>query len=229
MEFRKLRADELEARVASVTPKGCSVLIYKDARVDMKVLDETVGAENWQRDHKEVKGVVYCGIGIECMTPDGEYYTAWKWDAGSESNTEAAKGEASDSFKRAGFNWGIGRELYTAPFIWFTKDKINIQERNGKPVCYDKFKVEAIEYEGDSISYLRIANTSTGAIYTSGRSKEGGAETDAPASRSEKEGLLAMINSAGKDAQDFFQSIGLKGIEDLTKEEYVRAFRELNK
>lgn len=93
LEFRQLTADELEARVATVSANGVSVLIYKNARVDMNILDETVGQLNWQRDHKEVKGRMYCGIGIYDMDKD-EW--VWKWDCGTESNTEAEKGESSD-------------------------------------------------------------------------------------------------------------------------------------
>lgn len=109
-KFRDLTADDIECRIAQVKANGLSLLLYKDARCDMKILDETVGAENWERDHKELKGNIYCGISIY-----DENKEIWitKWDCGSESYTEKEKGEASDSFKRAGFNWGIGRELYT--------------------------------------------------------------------------------------------------------------------
>lgn len=116
MEFRKLKADEIDVKVGSVTKSGYTLLLYKNARVDMAVLDETVGAENWQRDHKEVKGNLYCGIGIWA---DKFADWVWKWDCGVESAFgDKEKGEASDSFKRAGFNWGIGRELYTSPLIF---------------------------------------------------------------------------------------------------------------
>ena len=113
--MRALRPDEIEVRVGQVYNGGCVMLLYKNARVDMAILDETFGPMGWQRDHKEIKGNMYCGIGIY---NEQSGYWVWKWDAGTESNTEKEKGEASDSFKRAGTNWGIGRELYTAPFIW---------------------------------------------------------------------------------------------------------------
>lgn len=113
--MRPLKADEIEVRVGQVYEKGVSMLLYKNARVDMAILDETYGQMGWQRDHKEVKGNMYCGIGIYDVE-SGEW--VWKWDCGTESNTEKEKGEASDAFKRAGTNWGIGRELYTSPFIW---------------------------------------------------------------------------------------------------------------
>ena len=126
-EIRPLRADEIEVRVGTVGAKGVTMLLYKNARVDMAILDETYGAENWQRDHKEVKGVVYCGIGVY---DEHKGLWVWKWDAGTESNTEKEKGEASDSFKRAGFNWGIGRELYTTPPIYL--DAAVKPRQNGK-------------------------------------------------------------------------------------------------
>lgn len=121
MEFRKLKCDEIDVKVGSVTKSGYTLLLYKNARVDMAILDETVGAEDWQRDHKEVKGNLYCGIGLNVNYKDAtkEPRWVWKWDCGVESAFgDKEKGEASDSFKRAGFNWGIGRELYTSPFIF---------------------------------------------------------------------------------------------------------------
>ena len=130
MEFRKLKADEIDIRVGTVGKKGVSLLLYQDARCAMTVLDEAVGAENWQRNHKEVKGNLFCGIGIKC----GDEWV-WKWDCGTESYTEKEKGESSDSMKRAAVNWGIGRELYTAPFIFVsggTKDE-NEGVKGAKP------------------------------------------------------------------------------------------------
>lgn len=152
--FRLLRADEIECRIAQISKsgKGLSLLLYKTARTDANILDETVGPERWVNDFKLVDGVLYGGIGIYYPTI-GEW--VWKWDAGVESNTEAEKGRASDAFKRAGFKHGIGRELYTAPFIWI-KDA-NIEEKNGKYFCNDRFEVGAIEYDDkENISGLII-------------------------------------------------------------------------
>ena len=123
MKFRDLTKDEIDVRVGQVGDGWATLLLYKDARVDMDILDETAGSENWQRRHYEVKGNMYCSVGIKC---GGEWI--WKDDCGTESNTEKEKGEASDSFKRACFNWGIGRELYTAPFIW-----VPAASKDGKP------------------------------------------------------------------------------------------------
>ena len=168
-KFRDLRADEIECRVQSVKENGLVLLLYKDARVDMNILDETVGSENWQREHYECKGNLFCRVGIRCdhvkyRDANGDTGIApdwvWKSDCGTESNTEAQKGEASDSFKRACFNWGIGRELYTSPFIWIPADKCNIKDgKNGSKQCYDKFIVEKIAIENKRITGLAIFNT----------------------------------------------------------------------
>jgi hypothetical protein len=89
----------------------------------------------------------------------------FKSDCGTESNTEAQKGEASDSFKRACFNWGIGRELYTAPFTWVSSDKCNIKDgRNGSKQCYDKFKVKSITIKDKRITSLEIWNATKNCV-----------------------------------------------------------------
>ena len=179
MKFRDLTADEIEVRVQSIkqnngTPTGAVLLLYKNARCDMNILDETVGAENWQREHYECKGNMFCRVGISCkMNIDqsgnnGDVITpswVWKSDCGTESNTEAQKGEASDSFKRACFNWGIGRELYTSPFIWITTDKFKCydtgrKDKYGNPIfaTNDRFSVEKIIIENKRITALSIRN-----------------------------------------------------------------------
>lgn len=162
--FRLLRADEIECRVQKVTQKGVVLLLYKTARTDADLLDETVGSTSWENDFKLVDGVLYGGIGItlpaDVRHDDGTVkhtmMTVWKWDAGTESNTEAEKGRASDAFKRAGFKWGIGRELYSAPFTFIPAGKCNVKENNGKFACYDDFTVSDIQYRGERISYLLI-------------------------------------------------------------------------
>lgn len=155
--FRTLRADEIDARIAQVKETGVSLLLYKDARCDMNILDETFGAFGWERNHEVIDGRLYCTVKIK--DPDsGEWIS--KQDVGTESYTEKEKGQASDSFKRACFNWGIGRELYTAPFIWVNPDKVNI--KGGK--TYDKFCVEKIEYNKNKIVILVIRNITKGCI-----------------------------------------------------------------
>lgn len=156
--FRLLRADEIECRISQIKDNGLSLLLYKTARTDANLLDETVGEHRWTNDFKLIDGVLFGGIGI-----DFGGVWVWKWDAGVESNTEAEKGRASDAFKRAGFKFGIGRELYTAPFIWIPNSKCGIQKNDkGKLVCYDSFEVEKIAYnDHEEISGLSIINSKT--------------------------------------------------------------------
>jgi len=154
--FRDLKPDEIEIRVASITEKGASFLLYKNARCDMNILDETVGNMHWQRHH--LKDNANCIVSIYC-TEKKEWVQ--KEDTGAESFTEKAKGLASDSFKRACFNWGIGRELYTAPFIYINKDKMKIEKRGDKYSTFDKFEVEAIKVEKGIITGLAIINLKT--------------------------------------------------------------------
>lgn len=166
-EIRLLRADEIDARVATVTPKGCSLLLYKDARCDMRLLDETFGTMNWQRSHEVIDGNLYCNVSVW-----DEEKKMWikKQDVGTESYTEKEKGQASDSFKRACFNFGIGRELYTAPFIWvnITKDDLNAQ---GK--IKTTFKVQSIGYnDKKEINRLVILDNKGNKRYEMGKRVE---------------------------------------------------------
>lgn len=160
MKFRDLTKDDIEVRIQSVYSNGLVLLLYKNARVDMNILDETVGAANWQREHYECKGNLFCRVGIrtELKDNDNVYEWVYKSDCGTESNTEAQKGEASDSFKRACFNWGIGRELYTAPFTWIKAEDCKIENDNGKYKCKDKFIVEKIVIEDKKIKAISIIN-----------------------------------------------------------------------
>lgn len=163
MKFRPLKESEIEVKVKQVTEKGALLLLYKTARTDMDLLDEAVGPELWTNDYKEIDGVLYCGIGIQFQRVDSPIREwVWKWDCGVESNVEKEKGQASDAFKRAGFRWGIGRELYTAPFIFVPSEKVNIQNHGGKWKTYDTFSVEKIAYENGAISGLSIRNDKTG-------------------------------------------------------------------
>lgn len=159
--FRNLKESEIDCRQATFNDNGVSLLLYKDARVDMDILDETVGSFNWQRDHKELKNNIYCGISI-WNSELKQWIT--KWDCGKESFSESEKGESSDSFKRAGFNWGIGRELYTAPFIYIPRqdkngvDNYEIKEKKGKKYIASKFYVEKIKIINKVIIGLSIKN-----------------------------------------------------------------------
>lgn len=156
--FRDLQAHEIEARVSTVKQNGLALLLYKDARCDMRILDETLGAEGWQKRFYEQNDTLFCSVGIKGA--GGEWI--WKDDAGEPSNTSASKGEASDAFKRACFNWGIGRELYTAPFIWVSAEHASIRKNGQKFQCFDRFSVQKIQIEGKQITGVRIVNESKG-------------------------------------------------------------------
>lgn len=164
MEFRKLKASEVQVRPTDTKNKGrATLLLYQDARVFMDILDETVGNENWQKEYYEVKGNVYCRIGIRNQF--GEW--VWKSDCGSESNVDAEKGEASDSAKRAAVCWGIGRELYQTP-----KVRINCPDNyyyNDKMTM--TFSVKEIEWEGKTLKSLVILDKFGKEVYNYG---EGG-------------------------------------------------------
>ena len=163
--MRTLKADEIECKVKTINKNGCQLLLYKTSRVDMSILDEEFGPGNWQCDYKVVNDNLYCGIGIYINNQ-----WIWKWDCGIESREDGEgnekKGEASDAFKRAGFKWGIGRELYTPPFIWC---KIETIETNGKFKLKDpflKFKVKSIDYDiNNNINKLIIIDNNNKVVF----------------------------------------------------------------
>lgn len=142
-EIPLLTATDIECRIQQITNKGAILLLYKTARVDMRILDEVYGSMNWQRHHEVINNNLFCTISVW----DSEK-AQWisKQDVGTESNSEAEKGQASDAFKRAGFAWGIGRELYDAPFIF-------IQAPIDK---YDRFTVKEIKYDKEKREFTSL-------------------------------------------------------------------------
>lgn len=166
--IRLLKAEEIECRVSVINEKGLSLLLYKDARVDQKILDETFGAFGWKRSHQCIDGNLYCTV--EILDKESGQWVA-KQDVGTTGYTEKEKSQASDSFKRACFNWGIGRELYTAPFIWIPAGQAAIQSKDGQNgekryYCNERFSVSSIQYNEDrEISSLVIVNDKGQAVY----------------------------------------------------------------
>lgn len=177
LNFRDLKAEEIDCRIATINEKGMTLLLYKDARCDMNILDETVGSYNWQRLHSRDNA----NCTVQIWDEDKKQWIS-KEDVGTESNTEAVKGLASDSFKRACFNWGIGRELYSAPFIWLPADKCSINKNDkGKFVSYDKFSVKDITIKDKKITGLSIySETKKTIVYTFGKVSKSGKTTDQP-------------------------------------------------
>jgi len=175
MNFRNLKAEEIDLRIGQVVKdKGVTLLCYQNARCGMDILDETVGAERWSREHYEVKGNMFCRVGIMCGASKGEPIWVYKSDCGVESNTEKEKGEASDSFKRALVNWGIGRELYSAPFIWITlsKDAFETDSKTQKvkltkeaQKLINGFKVSNVEYREKVMTAITIVDCDGVVVY----------------------------------------------------------------
>ena len=174
--FRELRADEIECRISRIVQTkqklGVVLLLYTDARTCSNVLDEAVGPDNWQDKYYDLKGNLYCSVGINTNYSDPTLDDRWIWkdDCGAESYMEKAKGEASDAFKRACYRWGLAKELYTAPFIWVNdKDCEKLyQDNNGAWKCMDKFYVRLVDYQDGVIKNLAIENQSHVIVFTHG-------------------------------------------------------------
>ena len=198
LEFRLLKADEIDCRVGSVTDKGVSLLLYKDARVDMRLLDEVVGCMNWKREHEIINGNLYCTVSI-FNGATGQWVS--KQDVGVESNTEKEKGQASDAFKRACFNWGIGRELYTSPFVWISLGENEWRfTTGGKKQPAIKFSVKEIGYTDGKVSKLVIVDDKGVERYTYGVGRK--AQQPTPAASQDNNPNLSYDDQLGAAVLD---------------------------
>lgn len=173
-EIRKVRlltAAEIECRIATVNEKGVSLLLFKDARVDQKILDETYTPFGWKRSHQAIDGNLYCTVEV---WDESKKQWIGKQDVGTMSYSEKEKGQASDSFKRACFNWGIGRELYTAPFIWVPAAVAKVYAKGDRYATNEHFAVKDISYNDDrEITSLEITDSKGQAVYTLRQKEEG--------------------------------------------------------
>lgn len=190
IKFRKLKEDEIECRVGQITEKGCTILLYKTARVDRAILDETYG-NLWQNDFKVINGKMYGSIGIY-NTELKEWI--WRWDCGTESNTEADKGEASDCFKRAGFKWGIGVELYSAPFIFVKIETCKIADKWKIKDKYISFSVKEISYEENKIKNLVIVDNNGNIVFSNKKTEKTIEIKNEPVSLEEKQDILTCAD-----------------------------------
>ena len=196
--IRLLKAEEIECRVSTVNEKGVTLLLYKEARVDQKILDEAFGPFGWQRSHQNIDGNLYCTVSVY----DKETNT-WisKQDVGSTNFAEKEKSQASDSFKRACVNWGIGRELYTAPFIWIPADKADIRQKGDKFYCNDSFSVSSIGYSEDrEITELKIVNGKGNTVYEL-KAKEDGQKSPEDQEMPERSITKAQMNSLNAELE----------------------------
>ena len=222
-EIRNLRADEIECRIGTITEKGMTILLYKNARVDQAILDEVFGITGWQRSHCQIGGEIYCTVSIW----DSEK-CSWvnKQDVGSESEYEKVKGAASDSFKRACFNLGIGRELYTAPFIFIPASLLQMEVKNGKRVVKDKFAVQKIEISKEkTIMELSLVNQKGQEVFSYGGRKENISRRLA-----EQKKLLAKeLKRTGVTEQAVIERYGLRSLDEMDSETFLRVLTALKK
>lgn len=251
--IRLLRANEIECRISVINEKGLSLLLYKDARVDQRILDETFGVFGWKRSHQCIDGNLYCTVEV-FDRESGEWVA--KQDVGTTGYTEKEKSQASDSFKRACFNWGIGRELYTAPFIWIPVAKAGIQKKGEKYFSNEHFTVSAISYnESREIISLEVVDSKGKAVYSlqqstdsnKGRRKEeeaaGGQQKgksgQKPSPKPEQVGksdsigstqeivLLAELNRTGVTLDEVLKRYKIDDISQMTPEIYGKAIAAL--
>ena len=222
--FRDLTADEVECRIGMLKQNGLTLLLYKDARCDMNILDETMGAMNWKKSY--TRDNANCIVSIW----DNEK-KEWisKEDTGTESNTEKEKGIASDSFKRSCVNWGIGRELYTSPFIWIPSAKCNIKD--GK--CYDKFEVTHLVVENKKIVELKIANTTLGIECfnwnKNGQIRQENVKDEKVSDQQAKSIYKALLKKLGSDdiiIEYLSKKYDIENTSDLMKSQYVEIINE---
>ena len=212
--IRLLHYDEIECRIGTISEKGLSLLLYTDARAAMKILDETFGCLNWQRLHQMIGNSLYCTVSV--WDNEKQQWIS-KSDVGTESYTEKEKGLASDSFKRACVSIGIGRELYTAPFIWVSANRINIQRKGDKLITYDKFKLSDISYnENREIVGLTIVNQNGEVVYSSGQSERTST-------------INRELERTGVAIDAVLNRYGVSSVDDMTEETYRSAMNSLKK
>lgn len=226
-EIRLLRADEIECRVGTINERGLSLLLYKDARVDQKILDEAFGMYGWERTHQSIEGNLYCTVRIW----DSEK-SQWieKQDVGTTSYTEKEKGQASDAFKRACVNVGIGRELYTAPFIWIPSSKANIQKRDNRYTTSERFQVREISYnEMREIAAITIVND-RGVVAYEYQEKKNSSKNQNTTNRItelQKKELENELKRTGVDIEKVLRRYELKKLDEMTPDIYERAIHGL--
>ena len=226
-KIRLLRADEIECRVGTINERGLSLLLYKDARVDQKILDEAFGMYGWERTHQSIEGNLYCTVRIW----DSEK-AQWieKQDVGTTSYTEKEKGQASDAFKRACVNVGIGRELYTAPFIWISSSKANIQKRDNRYTTSERFQVREISYnEMREIAAITIVND-RGVVVYEYQEKKNSSKNQSTTNRItelQKKELENELKRTGVDIEKVLRRYELKKLDEMTPDIYERAIHGL--
>ncbi len=226
--IRLLKAEEIECRASTVNEKGVALLLYKDARVDQRILDETFGPLGWKRSHQCIDGSLYCTVEVY-DSEKGEWVS--KQDVGTMGFAEKEKSQASDSFKRACFNWGIGRELYSAPFIWIPASKTSVQKKGEKFFCNARFSVRSISYNSErEIDGLVIADEKGKEVYElkTGSAAAGNGEKSRISDK-EMELLETELKRTGVGMGEVMERYHIHESGDMTGELYGRIMKALAK
>lgn len=220
MEKRLLKANEINCRVQQISEKGLSLLLYVTSRAGENILDELYGPLGWKREHDVIEGNLYCTISVW-----NDKIQQWvsKQDVGKESYTEKEKGQASDSFKRACVNWGIGRELYSAPFIWIDAKSAGITvNKNGKAVTKSKFYVKSISYDANcDIDELTIVNDKMETVYK--KFPSGKIDTI------KLKLIMFEAKRTGTQVHQINERCGIDKITDMTNEQFPKIYAALKK
>ena len=227
LNFRTLKASEIDVKPQTVKENGFSLLLYKNARVDMDVLDETVGSLNWQRKHSRENANCIVSIYDE----DKKIWVE-KEDTGTESFTEKEKGLASDSFKRACFNWGIGRELYTLPFIWISDSKYIKKNKEGKLSLTDKFSVKEITVVDKIITELEIIDSKGTVVFSTKPKKTTKKEQDkAQEYLNSRDGMIEKLkeNLSSDKLEKVLKAYKVEEIWQMTDEQLKEACQKIFK
>lgn len=232
---RLLKADEIECRIASINEKGLSLLLYKDARVDQKILDETFGMFGWKRSHQCIDGNLYCTVEIRDKET-GEWIA--KQDVGTTGYAEKEKSQASDSFKRACFNWGIGRELYSAPFIWIPAAKVQIQKKDSRYYCNENFQVSSITYNASrEIAGLSITGNKGNSIFE-WMVQDKNIKKDSANKGSDKKESLSKMQMKGLETELQRTGVAMEAVQkryhvddpmQMSEETYIKVMKALSK
>lgn len=227
LKIRLLKAEEIECRINTISEKGVSLLLFKDARVDQKILDETFTPMGWKRTHQFINNSLYCTV--EIWDEEKKQWIA-KQDVGTMSYSEKEKGQASDSFKRACFNWGVGRELYTAPFIWVPSSRVEIQRKGDKLCCYERFQVQKIGYDGEQrICELTITGADGRVLYALQKKEEPEPEQTPALSQEEMNVFERELRRTGVALEAVLNRYRIKNTSEMTGEIYKKALRDLKK
>ncbi len=227
-KIRTLKPEEIEVRVNQVTSKGCQLLLYKDSRCDKRILDETFGINGWKNRYEEIKGNLFCIISV---WDDEKKQWIDKEDCGVESFSEKQKGEASDAFKRACFNIGIGRELYTRLHYFATVPTQNVSTDPKKPKYelinkYEKFSVSEIfvNEETEKIEKIKIVDSKKKVVFNYGYS--GLTEMITPEQIKQLHTILSKKEGL---KENVYKQLGITSSKELTYEKAKAVIEDLKK